>query len=93
MAGRRRLMKKGILAVVWICLVIFCCGCGGKAGENLKDYKIYRVEGEDPAGLTRFLIDLAKEEAGARLKNTADSQAAGINLLLRRRRLTNTDIP
>ena len=82
MAGRRRLMKKGILAVVWICLVIFCCGCGGKAGENLKDYKIYRVEGEDPAGLTRFLIDLAKEEAGARLKNTADSQAAGINLLL-----------
>ena len=40
------------------------------------------MEGEDPAGLTRFLIDLAKEEAGARLKNTADSQAAGINLLL-----------
>ncbi len=74
--------EKGILAVLWIGLVIFCCGCSGKAGENLKDYKVYRVEGEDPAELTRFFIDLAKEETGARLKNTADSQAAGINLLL-----------
>lgn len=80
--GDRRMREKGILAVLWIGLVLFCCGCSGKSGENLKDYKVYRVEGEDPAELTQFLIGLAKEETGVRLKNTADSQAAGINLLL-----------
>lgn len=61
---------------------LMLCGCGSENGDRLGDYKIYRVEGEDPASLTQFLMDLAKAETGVSLKNSAEDQGNRICLLM-----------
>ena len=61
-----------IVLAVFAAVLTFCGGCGKGGGDELKNYKIYRVEGDDSASLTQFLMDLAEEKAGVSLKNSAD---------------------
>lgn len=73
---------RGIVLILTGVLSLLCCaGCGRQEGERLRDYGIYRVEGEDSVGLTQFVTDLAKEKADTRLKNVAGDRENWLSLL------------
>lgn len=73
---------KQLCTILFLCALLFCCGgCGSDGGARIKSYRIYRVEGTDPLEMTQFLTDMARQQAGARLKNTADEGADWISLL------------
>jgi len=61
--------------------MLFCGGCGSSRGDNLKDYKIYRIEGEGAAELLGFFVELSEQTRDIRLKNTQEDQGYRINLL------------
>ncbi|RKJ21345.1 hypothetical protein D7X48_05155 [bacterium D16-50] len=77
-----RIERIFIVLAVFAAVLTFCGGCGKGGGDELKNYKIYRVEGDDSASLTQFLMDLAEEKAGVSLKNSADDQGSRICLLM-----------
>ncbi len=77
---RRAKRPLGMLLLIWI-LILGCGGCGSGSDTKIGSYKIYRVEGEDAIGLTEFLMELARQEAGVKLKNTADEEKNWISLL------------
>lgn len=77
---RKTIKPLGMLLLMWI-LILSCGGCGSESETKIGNYKIYRVEGDDALGLTEFLMDLAKQEAGVQLKNTADEEKNWISLL------------
>ncbi len=76
--------KRNVLTlfIFFITALMLCVGCGSKDGESLQDYKIYRVEGDDPVGLTQYIMDLAKERTGVRLKNTPEDAGYRFCLLM-----------
>ncbi len=77
---RKQIKRLCMLLFLWM-LTLGCGGCGSETGARLKSYKIYRVEGSDALELTQFVMDLAKQEADIRLKNTADEEENWISLL------------
>lgn len=77
---RKRMKGSGMVFLLCV-LTIVCCSCGRQTGAKLSDYRIYRVEGSDGLEMTGFLTDLAKQEAGIRLKNTADAETCWMSLL------------
>lgn len=77
---RKQIKRLCMFLFLWL-LALGCGGCGSETGAGLKGYKIYRVEGSDALELTQFVIDLAKQETGIRLKNTADEEENWISLL------------
>ncbi len=73
---------KRLFTVLFLCALLVCCGgCGNDAGTRMKSYRIYRVEGSDSSEMNQFLIDTARQQAGIRLKNSADEGADWISLL------------
>ena len=81
-SGKRINVKKIHMSVIFLAgFMLFCGGCGSSRGDNLKDYKIYRIEGEDAAELLGFFVELSEQTRDIRLKNTQEDQGYRINLL------------
>ena len=74
--------RRGTLLLLTGLVSLFCwAGCGRQEGERLKDYGIYRVEGEDSMVLTQFVMDLAQEKTDIKLKNVPGDQENWISLI------------
>lgn len=81
-SGQKKNIRKIQTSILFLAgFLLFCGGCGNRQGDNLRDYKVYRVEGEDAAGLLDFFTTLSKQTRNIGLKNVQEDQGCRINLL------------